>query len=126
VHLQGVGTILEVVGHADALGGKFFGLAHGDEAGVECVSERGGEDETAGFDAEDGIDLGVLVVGREAVDDFVKSGSVFEEGGDVVEEDAGFGKSGTSRIRDLRLGMGANGYCAMFLLICVHLCLSVA
>ena len=57
VHFEGVGAVFEVVGDADAGGGEFLGFAHGDEAGAEGVGECGGEDEAAGFDADDGIDL---------------------------------------------------------------------
>ncbi len=45
-------------------GGELAGLAHGDEAGVQAIGERGAEDEAAGLDAEDEIDVLADVVLR--------------------------------------------------------------
>ena len=94
VHLQGVGAVLQIVGDADAFGGQLLRLAHRHEAGAERVGERRGEDEAAGFDAEDDIDLRIAVVVLQAVDDAAKSVRVLEQRGDVVEENAGLGEVG--------------------------------
>ena len=91
---EGVGAVLEVVVDAGDGGGELFGLADGDEAGVEAVGEGGAEDEAAGLDAEDEVDFAADVVGGEGVDELGEAGLVAEEGGDVVEEDAGFGEVG--------------------------------
>src|SRR5579875_1698773 len=57
VNLQRVGAVLEVVLYGFGGSGELAGLADGDEAGVEAVGERGAEDEAAGFDAEDEVDV---------------------------------------------------------------------
>ena len=89
---EGVGAVFEIIGDAGDGGGKLFGLADGDEAGIKAVSERGSKDEAAGFNAEDEIDLLLEVVGGEGVNELGEAGLVLEDGGDVVEEDAGLGK----------------------------------
>jgi hypothetical protein len=45
-----------------------------------------------GLHAEDEVDALVDVVGREGVDELGEAGLVLEQGGDVVEEDAGLGE----------------------------------
>ena len=94
VDFEGVGAVFQVVVDAGDGGGELFGLADGDEARVEAVGERRAEDETAGLNAEDEVDLAADVVGGEGVDELGEAGFVAEEGGDVVEEDAGPGKVG--------------------------------
>ncbi len=51
------------------------------------------------------------MVGAHAFDDGAPAGGVLEQGSDVVKEDAGLGKSGTSRIRDFRSCIGGLSYC---------------
>jgi len=91
---EGVGAVLEVVADFGRGGGEFFGLADRDEAGVEAVGERGAEDEAAGFDAEDHVDVFADVVRGEGVDELGEAGFILEQRGDVVEEDAGLGEVG--------------------------------
>ena len=94
VDFEGVGAVFEVVALRDDLGGELFGLADGDEAGVEAVGDGGGEDEAAGLGAEDDVDVLPDVVPGEGVNHPRETGAVLEQGGDVVEEDAGLGEVG--------------------------------
>src|SRR5206468_12260315 len=64
------------------------------ETRPEGVGQCRSEDKPASFDADDGIDLSLAVVLLEAVDRGAKSAGVLEQGGDVVEEDAGLGEVG--------------------------------
>jgi hypothetical protein len=89
VDLEGVGAVLEIVLDGFSGGGELAGFADGDKAGVEAVGERGAEDKAAGFDAEDDVYVLADVVLREGVDELGEAGAVLEDGGDVVEEDAG-------------------------------------
>src|SRR5437867_8574921 len=57
VHLKRVHPIFELI--ADALGfrGKLVGLSNRNETGAEVIRERRGENESARFNAKDGIGL---------------------------------------------------------------------
>ena len=94
VDFERVLSVLEVVGHAGDFGGKLLGLAHGNEAGVKAIGKRGSEDESAGFDAEDEVNLAADEAMRQFVDEHGEADLVLQQGGDVVEEDAGFRKVG--------------------------------
>ena len=94
VDFQRVGTVLQVVSHAGDGRRELAGLADRDEAGVEPVGESGAKDEAASLDAEDEVDLLFDVVSSESVNEFGEAGLVFEQRGDVVEEDARLGKIG--------------------------------
>ena len=94
VDFERVGAVFEIVGDAGYRCGQLARLADGDEAGIEAVGERGAEDESAGFDAEDEVDLAFKIVGGERVDEHGEAGAVFEQRGDVVEEDARLGEVG--------------------------------
>ena len=87
-------AVLQVVADAGGWRGELLGLAHGDEAGVEAVGQRGAEDEAARLDAEDQVDLLADVVLRQRVDELREAGLVLQQRGDVVEEDAGLGEVG--------------------------------
>jgi hypothetical protein len=103
VDLQGVGAVLEVVGDAGDGGGELARLAHGDEAGVEAVGEGGSEDEAAGLNAEDEVDVFFDVIRGERIDEFGEAGLIFEKRGDVIEEDAGLGEVGYGADEGLQL-----------------------
>ena len=75
---KGVGAVLKIVGNAGDGSGELAGLAYGNEAGVEAVSEGGAEDEAAGFDAEDEVDFAGNVVSRERINELRKSCFIFE------------------------------------------------
>jgi hypothetical protein len=57
VDLQRIRAVLQVVADAGNGRGQLLGLAHGDEAGVEAVGQRGAEDEAARLDAQDQVDF---------------------------------------------------------------------
>ena len=88
---EGVGAVFE--GVLDGLdgSGQFLWLPNGDEAFAERLGDGGGEEEATGFDADDDVNVGGLDGGDEAVDDFGKAWAILHQGGDVVEENAGFG-----------------------------------
>src|SRR5579875_3701375 len=92
VNFQRVRAVFEVVLNFGRGGGELLRLAHGDEAGVQAVSQRRAEDEAAGLDAENEIDVFADVVLGEGVDELREAVLVLEQRGDVVEQDAGFGE----------------------------------
>src|SRR5436309_11903866 len=57
VHFERVLTVFEVVRNGDLFGGQLVWFADGHEARVEFDGERRGEDKSARFDADDGVDL---------------------------------------------------------------------
>ena len=82
------------------LGRQLAQLAHRHEARVELVRHRGAEDEAARLHADDDVDLLARVRLEHQVDRFLVGGRVLEQGGDVVEEDAGLREVGD--LADLR------------------------
>ena len=52
-------SVFEVVSHARDFGRKLLGFAHGNESGIQAISQRRTEDEAARFDANDQIHSGV-------------------------------------------------------------------
>ena len=78
MEFERVGAVFEGVGDGACFCGEFFRLSNGDETGAESIGERGREDETAGFDADDDIDFGAAIVVLETVDDAVEPGRVLE------------------------------------------------
>lgn len=87
-------AVFEGVGEAAGAPGEFAAFADGDEAGVEAVGDGGGEDEAAGVDADDFVDFRGAGGFAEEADGFAEEVGVGEDGGDVAEEDAGFGEIG--------------------------------
>src|SRR6266852_8652208 len=91
VDFERVRAIFEGVGDAGSFCGELFGFAHGDEAGAEAVSERGSEDESAGFDSGNDIDLVAVVVFAEEIDQGVEALLILQQGSEIVEENARLG-----------------------------------
>lgn len=94
VDFKRVGAVLEVVGDLCRGGRQLLRLADGNKACIEAVGHSWPEDEAAGLNAENEIDVFVDVVGGQSVDHLRKASLVLQERGDVVEEDAGFGEVG--------------------------------
>ena len=92
VNLEYVGAVFEIVCDARDGRGEFSGLSDGNKTCIETVGEGGAEDEAARFNAEDEIDLVLDVMCGEHVNELGEAGLVFEDRGDVVEEDAGLGE----------------------------------
>ena len=94
VDLQAIGAIFQLVAHAHAFGGKLLRLAHGHESRAQGISQRRRENEAARFDAQHLIDGSVLIMRLQPVDHAAESVFVLQQRGDVVEENARFGKVG--------------------------------
>lgn len=85
-------AVFEGVTGAMGIVGEFTGLAEGDEAGVEAIGNGGAEDEAPGVDTDDFVDPGGPGgVGEEGEGELEEFG-VSKDGGDVFEDDSGFGK----------------------------------
>src|ERR1051326_7462994 len=94
MHFEAVRTILQIVSDIDAFSRQFFGFAHGYKTCTERIRQRGSKDEPASFYAEYDVNLGFRVVRLQSINDIVKAFPVFEQRGDVVEENARLGKIG--------------------------------
>src|SRR5262245_59228437 len=94
--LQRIQAVFQLIAPLDSLRRKFAGFADRNKAGVQTVGQSRTKDETARFDGQDRIDLGVEVMLGKRVDERGKAHLVLEQGGDVVEQDAFLGE-----VRDL-------------------------
>ena len=94
VGLEGVGAVLELVGGGDGLARQLVGLAGEDQALSGAVGEGGAEDEAAGFGGEDAVVVEAVGGEGEGVDGGVQGLAVLDEGGYVLEGDAGGGEVG--------------------------------
>ncbi len=81
-------TVFERIGNAPGGVGQFPFLPHGNEAAAEMMGGGGAEDESAGVDADDLVDFPPVGVLEQAFDGEPEEGSIAEDGGDVLEEDA--------------------------------------
>ena len=77
--------------------GSLPALRTGTNAGAEPVGDRRGEDEPAGLDADDPVDVDVGEALDELVDGPAERVGVAEQRRDVAERDARLGKSGIAR-----------------------------
>lgn len=80
--------------------GELAFLAHGHEAGVELDRGGGSEDEPAGVNADNGVHVAALEAGGEQINGAAEQAGVGQDGGDVLELDAGFGE-----VRDVADGV---------------------
>src|SRR5215204_4536794 len=94
VQLQGGGAVLERVLLGLDLVGQLAGLADGEEAGPEVVGHRGGQDEAAGLDADDLVDVAPAEVDHRLVDHRGEGDLVGQQRGDVLEDDPRLGEVG--------------------------------
>lgn len=85
-------AVFEGVGDLAGFPGEFAFFADGDEAGAEAVGDGGGEDEAAGIDADDFVDFDAACGIAEEGDGVAEEGGIGEDGGDVFEDDSGFGE----------------------------------
>jgi hypothetical protein len=112
VHFEGVGSVFQGVFDGMDGVGKLLWLANGDETSSEGMRHGGREEVAARFDADHDVDGGVAIVILERVDGLAEAGFVFEQGGDVVEIDAGLGP--VLDLSDERFqvaGLGLGGRC---------------
>jgi len=111
MHFERIRAVLQIVRNTEPFAGQFLGLAHGHEAHSQRVGQRRSEDESARLDADDQIGSRALVAGFQAVNDTCEPTGILEQRGDVVKQDAGLGKSGTSRISVFRSFIRKEPYC---------------
>src|SRR5213079_1712227 len=71
---------------------KLAGLADRDDAGAEVVRNRSGQDETAGLDPDDLVDVPAAEVHDDQVDDRRIRDRIGEDRRDVLEDDARLGE----------------------------------
>src|SRR5664280_1104539 len=94
VDLQRIVAVLQFVLPLQDFSRQLLRLAHRNEARVQTVSQRRPKDEPPRLDAHNQVNMLVDVMLRERIDEAGKAELVFEQRGDVVEEDAGFGEVG--------------------------------
>jgi hypothetical protein len=90
--------VFELVLQLVDVGWEFPRLTHGNEPRRQQEGKRRPQNEAAGLDADDLVDLLVLVVRREPLNDLLKGRLVLEQSRDVPEEDPLLGK-----IRDVAM-----------------------
>ena len=89
---EGIGAIFQVVRHARHRSRQLARLAHRYKSRVQPVSQRRPKDETTRLDAQHQVDLVREVMRRQRIDQLRKPGLVFQQCGDVVEQDPRLGK----------------------------------
>src|SRR5262245_47168171 len=92
MHLKRVLAVFEIVGDRRAFSRKFLRFSHRHEPGPKVVRERGCEDESSRFNADNRVDLLTLKLFGECVDSMAKTLGMLEEGGDVIKINAGLWK----------------------------------
>ena len=104
VEFELVGAVFELVGDGGSFSGKLFWFAHGNETGTQTIGQCGGENEAAGFDAGDDVHFGAVVLFAELVNERMEAGRVFEQGGEVVEQNARLGIIGDFADQSFQVG----------------------
>src|ERR1035441_8452476 len=94
VDLQRVVAVLQFVLPLHNVSRQLLGFAHRNEACVQAVGQRRPKDESPRLDAQNQINVLVDVMLGEGIDEAGEAQLVFEQRGDVVEKDAGFGEVG--------------------------------
>ena len=89
-----VGSVFQVIALFVGVEGEFAFFANGDEAGMESQGSGGGEDKSSSVDADDLVNGSGRVRFDESVHSPSKQGGIRENGCDVFELDARFGKVG--------------------------------
>jgi len=88
VNFHSIGTVFECVGNRDRFGGKFFWFAHRNEARSEAVGQCRTENKAARFDAGHDVDGVIDEVIAKPVDQRMKSLLVFQQRGQIVEQNS--------------------------------------
>src|SRR5579859_101306 len=86
VNLQRVGAVFKGIRNAGGFCGELFGFADGHKTSPETIGQRGSEDKTSSFDACDYVNPVAVVMLTEAVDERVETLLVFQQRGEIVEE----------------------------------------
>jgi len=87
-------AVFEFVFLGDGGEGQLALLAHRNEAAVQLVGDDAAENEAAGVDAGDKVDLGIHVTQHEGFDEQAKGARVEEQRRDVAKLDARAGPVG--------------------------------
>ncbi len=90
VYVEGVGAVFEIVCYGMGFIGEFIGFSDGNEADGESLRQWYAEEETARFDACDGVDCCVFERFGHLVDSMCESEVVEQKGGDIFEDNAWF------------------------------------
>jgi hypothetical protein len=98
VDLEDVASVLELVAGAPRLPGQLAGLPDRDEAGGQPQREGTAQDEAAALDRHDLVDGEVAAHRGHQIERAPEERLVAQQRRDVLEDDAGLRKSGTSRI----------------------------
>ena len=91
---KGVRSVLEAVFDFETVGGQFPWFPDWNEPGVQPVRQDPPENEPARFNADNFGNVLSLIVGGQFIDDRREGAGVFEQRGDVVEENTGLGEIG--------------------------------
>jgi hypothetical protein len=99
VDLDGIGTVLQIIGVGNALIGQLAGLSHRHKAGLEQISHNGAQNEAACLGADDGIHLLIRNGSGQLVHQLMESFGILEQGGHIAEDDAILRKIGNAANR---------------------------
>ena len=94
VDLEGVGSIFERIALLERLRRQLARLTDRNEPGLDALGNRRTQNEPAALDADDDVDALPDEWAGEHVDRHRESVGVPQQGRDVVEENAAFGKAG--------------------------------
>src|SRR5215510_1923612 len=106
VNFERVPAVFQVIAVAFDFGGQLLRLANWHEARAQVIGQRRGEDETARLDSDYAIDFSAAEMFDRPVDYGAQPFGVFEQCGDVVEENAGFWKIGNFADQFFKLVFG--------------------
>src|SRR5258707_11172333 len=92
VDLQRVNAVFQLITPLGGFCRQLARLADGNETGVQTIGQGRAKDETASFNGQHGVYLGVQIVLGKGIDQRGKPHFVFQQGGDVVKENAFLGE----------------------------------
>src|ERR1700722_4826280 len=87
---EGVGSIFELVADLGSFGRKLFRFADGNETRSEPIGQRGRENESASFHADDYVHLAFGVMIAELVYQLLKPMTILKQRREIVEKDSRF------------------------------------
>lgn len=92
VDRQGVRSVLEAVLHFEAIGRQLSRLSDRHESRPEPTGQHAAEDKTPGLDPHHLIDPVRLITRGQLVRQLAESRRIFQQGRNIVEENAGLGE----------------------------------
>ena len=99
-----VGAVFELVGDGAGFSGQLFWLADRNKTGAEAIGQRRSENESPGFNAGDNIHLGAVVLLAELINQRMETGRVFQQCGEVVEQNTRLGIIGNFADQSFQFG----------------------